>query len=339
MKTLIHASKSSFFVSTFAALLAAAAVGRAQPAPQPAAAAPAPDAPRAEHHHGDRKIILRHGEPAGPIEKESVTFLGVETAPVSRALSAQLNLPQGAGLVVSHVVPESPANGALQPYDVLLKLDDQQLIEPRQFSVLVRNHQDGDQVTLTYVRGGKQATATVKLTKHEVQKMAFFHHFEGPGEFGFSTGEPGEIPDEEREEMDHVLALMRRGDGPVTKTFQDHLGGNVGFRATQVNPANSNLVFNDEKGSLDLTIKDGKKTLVAKNPKGESVFSGPVTTPEERKAIPDDLRERLEHIEGMQDFSFETGEDFQDHLRVVEPDRVKISLPKKRVARPMNQPL
>ena len=57
--------------------------------------------PRIERH-----MIVGH---AGDGEKESVTFLGVETAPVSATLTAQLGLPEGAGLVVVHLVPDSPA--------------------------------------------------------------------------------------------------------------------------------------------------------------------------------------------------------------------------------------
>ena len=45
---------------------------------------------------------------------ESATFLGVETSPVSPTLTAQLGLQEGAGLVVNHVVPDSPAAAALK---------------------------------------------------------------------------------------------------------------------------------------------------------------------------------------------------------------------------------
>ncbi len=56
-----------------------------------------------------------------------------------------------------NVVPDSPAAATLKKNDVLTKLDDQLLIEQRQLSVLIRNHKDGDEVTLTYIRGGKES--------------------------------------------------------------------------------------------------------------------------------------------------------------------------------------
>ncbi|HEU5080974.1 MAG TPA: PDZ domain-containing protein [Opitutaceae bacterium] len=334
----IRRSILPFVLVSFCAAAALPAVTRAQ---QQSSAEPPPPPPAADTvglhaggGHAGRKFLIRHDDVAAPGEKETVTFLGVETSPVSPALTAQLNLQKGAGLVVTHVVPESPAAASLQAYDVLLKLDDQLLIEPRQFSVLVRNRQEGDQVTLTYLRGGKQATATVKLTKHEVPKVAFFRTFQdAPTTFSFSTGEPAELPPRDPVEMDHVLALVRRDDDgpgpgmPGKIVRGQRMRGNLGYRATNVNPGNSNMVFTDEKGSLDLTIKDGKKTLVAKNEKGEPIFSGPVTTPEERKAMPADLLKRLEQIEGMKEFSFEPGEDFHDNVKFLAPEHTKISFP------------
>ena len=78
----------------------------------------------------DHRTVIRRI--AGSGEKENVTFLGVETSPVSGTLTSQLGLPEGSGLVVSRVMPDSPAAGSLKEHDILLKLDDQLLIEQRQ---------------------------------------------------------------------------------------------------------------------------------------------------------------------------------------------------------------
>ena len=45
------------------------------------------------------------------------------------------------------------------------------LIDARQLSVLVRNRKEGEEVTLTYLRGGKPATARVKLTAQDMPKF------------------------------------------------------------------------------------------------------------------------------------------------------------------------
>jgi serine protease Do len=292
-------------------------------------------APRAS---AQRRIVIQHGSG----EKESVTFLGIEATPVPPVLTAQLGLPKGAGLVVNHVVPDSAAVGALQENDILLKLDDQLLIEARQLSVLVRNHQEGDEVTLTYIRGGKQATAKVKLGKHEVPKEVSglfgqpFPAGAAAGAFTISPGKLGAMPNgENRAEVDRVLNLMRTpGDQPVRMQIFGQSGPG-GFSATSVNTANSTLAYTDDNGSLELTTKDGKKSLVAKDAKGEQQFDGPVTTPEERKALPADVRARLEKLEAMHGVTFHTDGDFQGvETRTIRPAPRGITFPQPMPRRP-----
>jgi hypothetical protein len=279
--------------------------------------------------HRERRIII-----GGPREMESVTFLGVETRPADATLAEQLNLPNGAGLIVRNIVPDSPAAAALKRNDVLTKLDDQLLIEVHQLAVLIRNHKDGDEVTLTYIRGGKESTAKVKLAKHDLPKMAMmepgalFHAHHLP-----LNGEEGAMPGMGREDMDRMLSLMDHGgepDGPGQRAFNLQVDRNdgPGMHSVSISTSNSNMVFSDEQGSLDLTIKDGKKTLVAKNAKGEQVFAGPVTTPEERKALPAEVRARLDKLENMQEFSFKTDGDFQPgEVKDVRPKHQGIALP------------
>lgn len=261
-------------------------------------------------------------------ERETVTFLGVETVPVSPALTAQLGLPKDAGLVIRNVVPDSPAAAVLQVHDILLKLDDQLLIDSRQFSVLVRNRQAGEEITLSYVRGGKPATVKIKLTTHEVPKQAFFglsgpedENFEFPagGRQAFGLAQDGK--------MRHVLSLLDQGRAERMRALPSPTHGNVGYRALSVNVPNSSMLFNDDQGSLELTIKEGKKTLLAKNPKGEQLFSGPIDTPEQRKALPEDVHARLDKLEGMQEFSFEPDAHFRTDVKVFRPAPSEIDLP------------
>jgi serine protease Do len=281
-----------------------------------------------------------------PVEKEAVTFLGVETAPASATLAAQLNLPKGAGLVVRSIIPESPAGQTLQVHDILLKFEDQLLVEQRQLSVLIRQKEAGDEVTLTIVRGGKQTTAKVKLGTHEVPKFGQF--FTAPLEQGFAFSpdafelavpHPGDPT--EPEDVDRVLSLMKRHpDEPFTIHIDRQF--EPGIRAVRVHPENSNLVFSDDKGSLELTVKNGEKMLVAKDAKGSEQFSGAVTTPEQRKAMPAEIRARLEELEGMQDDTFKTDGEFRGaETKIVRPlgRGVALPLPPSRVAPGVRAPV
>jgi len=220
-----------------------------------------------------------HPMPAGPREMESVTFLGIASEPANPVLTDQLGLPDGTGLVVTMVAPDSPATNVLKRHDVLVRLDDQILIEQRQLARLVRNHKDGDEVTLTFIRGGKETTAKVKLSKHDVPKMAMMDDGQGGDLLNFHRmlmNGDGAMPGLGREDMDRVLSLMDRGGlggpgmpGPGVAHVEINRNDGPGMNSVSVSTSNSNMVFSDEQGSLDLTIKDGKKTLVAKNAKGE----------------------------------------------------------------------
>jgi len=96
------------------------------------------------------------------------TFLGVFTAPLDPALRAQLDLPEGVGMLVVSVAPGSPAAEAgVKTYDVLHKLDDQILVNTDQLATLVRAHKAGEKVTLTVIRKAKPVTLTAALASRK----------------------------------------------------------------------------------------------------------------------------------------------------------------------------
>lgn len=257
-----------------------------------------------------KKEIRVMDGPEGDGPRVSVTFLGVETAPTSRTLTEQLGLEADTGLVVDRVAPDSPAAAVLKPHDILVKLDDQKLIETHQLAVLVRGHKDGDEVTLTYIRGGKEATAKVKLAKHELPPMSRIRLKRvGPGDDGLRR--LGEAPGMPQEEMDRILPLMNMGREMHTQVIHQGPEGADGQNATtMVNTSNSNLVLTDDVGTLEVKVIDGKKDVVAKNAKGEVIFSGPFNSEAERKAAPPEVRQRLDKLEHMEGVRFKADADF-----------------------------
>jgi membrane-associated protease RseP (regulator of RpoE activity) len=101
--------------------------------------------------------------PPGP-----TPWLGVTMEPVSDELRAQLPIEKGAGLVLRSVIPDGPAAQAgLQKNDVLVKLDDQILVNGNQLCALVLMKKDGEKVRLTYFRGGKSSTTEAQIRLHQ----------------------------------------------------------------------------------------------------------------------------------------------------------------------------
>ncbi len=103
-------------------------------------------------------------EPDAPAARADAAWLGVSASEASEALSAQLDLPPGVGLVVNFVAPESPAAKAgLRKNDVLTQFQDQSLVHPAQLRKLVQARKPGDEIRLAFYRGGKSETLTVAL--------------------------------------------------------------------------------------------------------------------------------------------------------------------------------
>lgn len=102
-------------------------------------------------------------------------WLGLEASPVSRALAAQLNLDQGAGLVIDAVISESPAEKAgLKPYDVLVEVDGRSLETVDALKEAIQRS-NGKEMTLRTVRAGKERTTRIKpgeLPAHEASPSA-----------------------------------------------------------------------------------------------------------------------------------------------------------------------
>ncbi|KKK75837.1 hypothetical protein LCGC14_2869730, partial [marine sediment metagenome] len=70
-------------------------------------------------------------------------------------------------------------------HDVLHKLDDQLLVNPEQFAVLVRTHSPGDSVKVTVIRKAKSRVLSVKLgsrrlSEDHVRIERLFRGFPGP---------------------------------------------------------------------------------------------------------------------------------------------------------------
>ena len=282
----------------------------------------------------DGRVFPRDHERREKVEMETIAFLGVETAPVATTTSVQLGLAKGTGLVVQHVVAKSPADGVLQEHDILLKLDDQILIETRQLSVLIRTRKEGDEVVLTYLRSGQRATAKIKLGKTEAPKLSdVLERRMAP--FAAVAGVPFEFAAEAdgdggRADVDRMLGMIKRAPNgePVRIQMDAHRG--PGFRAMALHTDNSSMVFSDDDGSLELKSRDGVKTLVAKDAKGGTLFSGPVNTPEERQAMPAEIRARLEKLEGMHDITFRTDGEFRGgQLRVMRPRGISFPAPER----------
>ena len=94
--------------------------------------------------------------------KATHSYFGLQTVPIPESAAAQAGVP--GGLYVAGVVAGAPAAQAgLRAGDVITTIDGQPAAGNTQLQELTLTKSPGDTVQLGYVRGGKQATATVTL--------------------------------------------------------------------------------------------------------------------------------------------------------------------------------
>lgn len=305
---------------------------------------------KAKSERGGRAIITVN-RTAG--EKENVTYLGVETAPVPRALAAHLGLAPDMGLTVVAVAENSPASGVLQQHDVLKKFEDQLLVDSRQLSVLIRARKAGDEIKLTIVRGGREMTVNAKLGEREISTAwggrsfdlgdnQAFRFFDGEG--GLTLERLRELPGIARDEVNEVIRRIgrERGNwfsGPGVHVFRRPGAGEHG-QTTIFNLSQGNFSFSDDKGSVEVNASDGKRQLTVKDAAGKVLFEGPINTDEDRQKLPAEIKERLDQI-GRIYIDEMPGEDFEQEAATVAPkpkstsDRSRGAVPPpSRTARP-----
>jgi len=124
-------------------------------------------------------------EPSKPVDsnrKESqVPFLGVYVTSMHPALAHHLRdtLGQNQGLLVEQVDENSAAGKAgIKEHDILTTYDDQKLFSAEQLAKLVHSDQVGREVSVGYLRDGKQEKTQLKLqeTKEHSRQSWMTHH-------------------------------------------------------------------------------------------------------------------------------------------------------------------
>jgi hypothetical protein len=106
--------------------------------------------------------------------EEKGTYLGVLISPVPDILYDQLpDLPRDQGVVVTHVLPDSPAAQAgLRRHDVLLTYNNDKIRDCEHFSRLVRDDKADNKIKLEFLRGGRKQTVEVTLALGPVLRIA-----------------------------------------------------------------------------------------------------------------------------------------------------------------------
>jgi hypothetical protein len=281
-----------------------------------------------------RSFRVQAIEPEVQKVPKEVAWLGLSTEEAPDALSSQLGLQNGDGLVVIFVQADSPAAKAgVKKNDVLVQFGDQLLVHPGQFKKLVRRQKEGDTVNLTLFRSGKKQALSATLAKTmeradtlESQKREYQVQLdprtsENVNDYARTTPHP----------MHQYVALTRqnvdleveRSIEEARQALQDALvrnqcfamalggdavsiqgltcNGNTNATVTLTRNGNSvkTIVKADTNGTY-VIVANPNKRLTVHDKDGKMVFDDEIETKEEQQKVPADLWPEVEPmLKGM----------------------------------------
>lgn len=215
-----------------------------------------------------------HLEPAGGVGggPKTLAGLGLKLTRASVVLRQQLALKRGAGLVVDDVAAGSrAARAGFAQHDVLVRLDDQLLVLPEQFDVLLESAEQDAPLECTVLRGGRQFA--IPLGRGAVAGLQ-------PPRTTLSTGQLRPTASS--------LALVQppaSKQGPIEAAPLRRL-------------ADETLVRQDADYLIRLTNGDETRLMVS-DPQGRVVFNAAIDTPEGRSRMPVSVRDRVDEMERM----------------------------------------
>lgn len=275
-------------------------------------------------------------------------YLGVSTAPVDEALTRHLDVAPGVGVQVTYVDRDGPSNKIIKPHDVIYTLDGQIIVNHEQLAALIRNvHKAGDKVEIEVIRRGKREKITVTLGEAPERPLEQSQMWNAP-----QGSQPYPLqPFGNQHRWAFPNVPRNRGRTPLGgwEDLQDRLDDllnhkqdvNAQFEEVQKrmqelmeqvrtqqlplmpDPDNEDISvssWSDFSASISTSDGDLSMTLKAdKNGKhlraergGDVIHDGPVNTDAERAKLPEDVRTKLEEMEGSINIDIKTPDDDDD---------------------------
>ena len=111
--------------------------------------------------------IIEQLENNGKVTRPALGIQMVNLSNLSTTDLQKLKLPDSitSGVAVRSVQSNMPANGHLEKYDVITKVDGNPITSATELQNALYSHSVGDKMTITYYRNGKEETTTIKLDK------------------------------------------------------------------------------------------------------------------------------------------------------------------------------
>jgi hypothetical protein len=253
---------------------------------------------------------------SAPKPATKVAWVGLGGAPVSEALAKHLGLQAGVGLTIHHVLEGAPAhNAGIRKHDVLTEFDGQQIGTFEALRDAVRSKNPGDEVEIVFIQEGKRHTKKAVLAERMVALNQGHIH---PDPHNPLWRGMGGLPKADHQRMWEMmrqrheeLGKLLEEKGKIEFDLHDFIDGAHAQKPgnnKRIAPADANdrnfrfnaqasMTVMDDEGSVTIKVTNGIHEVIVKDKAGEVLFEGPYETPQDKAAVPDDYRGRIENID------------------------------------------
>lgn len=240
-------------------------------------------------------------------------FLGVILDPVPDLLGGHLQLQPGEGVVIGELVAGGPAEKAgLSVGDVLVEVEGVAVGSPEAVRGEVEKFEVGEEVEVSVVQKGQRKKARVVLGEAPAPMAQGFGQAGEPLD-GFLEDLPDRHADMIREALERNLRAfedLEPGGGGMAdqlqrglmQRLQKEMGAGGGMQMKWDVGAESSIRLLDEEGSIEMTSRDGHKEARVYDNEGKLLWEGPYDSEQDKAAVPDGIRERLEKLNFDMDF-------------------------------------
>jgi len=236
-------------------------------------------------------------------------YIGVILDPLPELLVDHLRLQDGEGVLISEIVAGGPAEAAgLEVNDLVVKVDGKKVGSRDEVRAIVETHGVGDEVKLEIVHHGERDEVTVKLgaapqAMPGIQAPGAAGGVAGPLD-GMLEGLPEKHADAIREALEQNLRqfegleLRQEEAGEMHKKMMQRMQRQMGGMQLRFDgiDAESSIRLLDDEGSIEMKRADGSKEARVFGKDGELLWEGPYDTDQDKAAVPDDIRERIERL-------------------------------------------
>lgn len=255
--------------------------------------------------------------PVAPAENEAVPmpeaggrpYLGVILDPVPDLLAGHLQLEPGTGVVVGDMVDGGPAaKGGLAAGDVVVDVEGEPVGSAEDVRREVAKRQVGDEIELGVIQGGKPGKLKLVLEAAPEFMLPQAQAEMDPRLEGFLDGLPenhAELLREALEQNMNGLDELNPADDfgrRMMERLQREMGARGGMKLDFDIAAQSSIRLLDEEGTIELNSTDGRKEAKVYDHEGTLLWEGPYDTEQDKAAVPDGVRERLEKLDFDMDF-------------------------------------